>query len=145
MKGDSNLLVKRMKLAGRIIGLGTVGFVLTFLIGETAMEFQIEGMAAITAEAVIMSVISGIALAGCILSWWRLHPAGILLIVAAVLQGTGIPPLPALIPQDARVWAIVGLPYLVAGVLFLRSWRVGRGLVISQLLWTGFYRMSKLD
>ena len=114
MKGDSNLMAKRMKLAGQIIGLVTAGFVLTLLIGETAK----------TAEVVIMGVISGIALAGCILSWWRLRPAGILLIVAAVLQGTGIPPLPALIPQDARVWAIVGLPYLVAGVLFIRSWRL---------------------
>jgi len=127
MKGDRDLLAKRMRLAGRIIGLGTVGFVLTFLIGETAMEFQTEGMAAISAEVVIIGVISGIALAGCILSWWRLRPAGILLIVAAVLQGTGIPPLPALLPQDARVWAIVGLPYLVAGVLFVRAWWVGRG------------------
>ena len=129
MKDDKSLLAKRMKLAGRIIGLGTVGFVLAFLIGETAMEFQVEGMAAISAEVVIMGVISGIALAGCILSWWRLRPAGILLIVAAVLQGTGIPPLPALIPQDARVWAIVGLPYLVAGVLFLNSWRLSRELL----------------
>ena len=119
MKDDKSLLVKQMKLAGRIIGLGTVGFVLTFLIGE----------ATIAAEVVIIGVISGIALAGCILSWWRLHPAGILLVVAAVLQGTGIPPLPALIPQDARVWAIVGLPYLVAGVLFLNSWRLSRELL----------------
>jgi len=129
MKGDKNLQAKRMRLAGQIIGLVTVGFVLTFLIGETAMEFQIEGMAAITAEVVIIGVISGIALAGCILSWWRLHPAGILLIVAAVLQGTGIPPLPALIPQDARVWAIVGLPYLVAGVLFINAWRLSKKAV----------------
>ena len=110
MKDDKSLLAKRMKLAGQIIGLGTVGFVLTFLIGETAMEFQVEGMAAISAEVVIMGVISGIALAGCILSWWRLRPAGILLIVVAVLQGTGIPPLPALIPQDARVWLNVEIP-----------------------------------
>ncbi len=88
------------------------------------MEYQTEGMAAISAEVVIMSVISSVALAGCILSWWRLRPAGILLIVAAALQGSGIPPLPALLPQDARVWAIVGLPYLVAGVLFMRAWWV---------------------
>ena len=126
MKDDKHRMAKRMKLAGRIIGLGTVGFVLTFLIGETAMEFRVVGMAAISAEVVIMGVISGIALAGCILSWWRLHPAGILLIVGAVLQGTGIPPLPALIPQDARVWAILGLPYLVSGLLFLNSWRLSR-------------------
>ena len=121
-------LANRMILAGRIMGFGATGFFLTFLIGETAMEFEVEGMAAISAEVIIMSVLGGMALAGCILSWCRLRLGGILLIVSAVLGGVGIPPLNPLIPHDVRVWLIIYLPCLVAGVLFLNSWRISREL-----------------
>ena len=121
-------LVGRMILAGRIMGFGATGFFLTFLIGETAMEFEVEGMAAISAEVIIMSVLGGMALAGCILSWRRERLGGILLIVSAVLGGVGIPPLNPLLPHDVRVWLIIYLPYLVAGVLFLNSWLISREL-----------------
>jgi len=122
-------LARRLKLAGRGIGFGATGFFLTFLIGETAMEFEVEGMAAISAVVIIMSVLGGMALAGCILSWGRERLGGILLIVSAVLGGVGIPPLNPLIPHDVRVWLIIYLPYLVAGVLFLNSWRISRELL----------------
>ena len=117
-----------MTWAARVIGLGAVGFVLTFLIGETSAEFLAKGWAAVTIEVIIIGVIAGIALAGCIVSWGKQRAAGILLIVSAVLAGTNIPPLQPLIPYDIRVWLIVGLPRLVAGVLFLNSWRLSRGL-----------------
>jgi hypothetical protein len=116
-----------MKLAARIIGFGTVGFVLTFLIGETSAEFLAKGWAAVTVETVIVGVITVIALAGCIVSWGKLRAAGVLLIVSAFLSATNIPPLQPLIPYNVRVWLIVGLPYLVAGTLFLNSWRLSRG------------------
>jgi len=116
-----------MKLAARIIGFGTVGFVLTFLIGETSAEFLAKGWAAVTVETVIVGVITVIALAGCIVSWGKLRAAGVLLIVSAFLTATNIPPLQPLIPYNVRVWLIVGLPYLVAGTLFLNSWRLSRG------------------
>ncbi len=38
MAADNALQAKRMRLVGRVLGLGTVGFVLTFLIGETAIR-----------------------------------------------------------------------------------------------------------
>jgi hypothetical protein len=117
-----------MTLAARIIGLGAVGFVLTFLIGETSAEFLAKGWEAITAEAIIIGVITGVALAGCIVSWGKVRAAGILLIVSAVLCATNIPPVQPLIPHDVRVWLIVGLPRLVAGVLFLNAWRLSRRL-----------------
>lgn len=121
-------LTQRMTLAARIIGLGAVGFVLTFLIGETSAEFTAQGWEAVTIEVIIIGVITVIALAGCIVSWGKVRAAGILLIVSAVLCATNIPPVPPLIPGDVRVWLIVGLPRLVAGVLFLNSWRLSREL-----------------
>ena len=121
-------LTQRMTLAARIIGLGAVGFVLTFLIGETSAEYLAKGWEAVTIEVIIIGVITVIALAGCIVSWGKLRTAGILLIVSAVLCATNIPPVPPLIPYDVRVWLIVGLPRLVAGILFLNSWRLSRRL-----------------
>ncbi|MBN1862719.1 MAG: hypothetical protein JW790_03665 [Dehalococcoidales bacterium] len=119
----------RLKLAGRIIGFGVVGFVLTFLIGETCMEIQAEGWQTIGVAPALIGVITGVALAGCILSWWKLRLGGILLIISAVLCATNIPPLPPLIPQDVRVWLIIGLPRLVAGIFFLSAWRVSREVI----------------
>jgi len=121
-------LAQRMTVAARVIGLGAVGFVLTFLIGETSAEFMAQGWAAVSREVIIIGVITVIALAGCIVSWGKLRVAGILLIVSAVLCATNIPPVQPLIPYDVRVWLIVGLPRLVAGVLFLNAWRLSREL-----------------
>jgi len=117
-----------MTWAARVIGLGTVGFVLTFLIGDTSAEYLAKGWAAVTVETIIVGVITAIALAGCIVSWGKLRAAGVMLIVSAFLTATNIPPLQPLIPHNVRVWLIVGLPYLVAGVLLLNSWRLSRGL-----------------
>jgi hypothetical protein len=36
-------LASRLRLAVRIIGFGAVGFVLTFLIGETSIDFLAKG------------------------------------------------------------------------------------------------------
>ena len=121
-------VTRGMTWAARVIGLGTVCFVLTFLIGETSAEYLAKGWAAVTVEAVIVGVVTGIALAGCIVSWGKQRVAGVMLIVSAFLTATNIPPLQPLIPNNVRVWLIVGLPYLVAGTLFLNSWRLSRGL-----------------
>lgn len=121
-------VTRGMTVAARVIGIGTVGFVLTFLIGETSAEYLAKGWAAVTVESVIVGVITGIALAGCIVSWGKQRAAGVMLIVSAFLTATNIPPLQPLIPNNVRVWLIVGLPYLVAGTLFLNSWRLSRGL-----------------
>jgi len=121
-------VTQKMTWAARVIGFGTVGFVLTFLIGDTSAEYLAKGWVAVTVEIIIVGVITAIALAGCIVSWGKRRAAGILLIVSAFLTATNIPPLQPLIPNNVRVWLIVGLPYLVAGTLFLNSWRLSRGL-----------------
>ena len=122
-------LAEGMTWAGRVIGLGTVGFFLTLHIGWASVEFLAKGWEVITIEFILISVIGAIALAGCIVSWGLERVAGVLLIVSAVLGGTGIPPLQPLIPGNVRVWLIIYLPFLVAGVLFLNSWRLSRELV----------------
>lgn len=121
-------VTQKMTWAGRVIGFGAAGFVLTFLIGETSAEYLAKGWAAVTVEIIIVGVITAIALAGSIVSWGRLRAAGIMLIVSAFLTATNIPPLQPLVPNNVRVWLIVGLPYLVAGTLFLNSWRFSRKL-----------------
>ena len=121
-------LARRMTVAARVIGLGAVGFVLTLHIGWVSAEFMAQGWAAVSREVIIIGVITVIALVGCIVSWGKLRVAGILLIVSAVLCATNIPPVQPLIPYDVRVWLIVGLPRLVAGVLFLNAWRLSREL-----------------
>jgi len=121
-------LARRMTVAARVIGLGAVGFVLTLHIGWVSADFLAQGWAAVSRDVIIIGVITVIALVGCIVSWGKLRVAGILLIVSAVLCATNIPPVQPLIPYDVRVWLIVGLPRLVAGVLFLNAWRLSRGL-----------------
>ena len=124
MAGRQYQVAWRLKLAARILGFGSTSFVLTFLIGETAPEFMAVGGEAITVAEVLIGVITGIALAGCILSWWREKISGILLLVSAGLCGSNIPPLPPLIPGNMDVWLMIGLPRLVAGVFLIAAARI---------------------
>lgn len=116
-------LAKGMKWSARVIGLCVAGFFLTFLIGETITSILTEGwqpvMREVMVEVIPMGVFAGIALAGAILSWWRERLASILLMVTAI--GVGI-----LVEVPARVRLMFGLPYLLAGVLFLTSWWLSR-------------------
>lgn len=90
----------RLRLAARIIGFGNVSFVMSFLIGETCTEYLTRGWEALSLEGALVGMMAGLALAGCIVSWWREHLAGILLIVSSFLCAINIPPLPPLIPND---------------------------------------------
>jgi len=124
------MVVGRLRLAGRIIGFGIAGFFLFFFIGESAMEVAATGLAAFTAaltiEGVLLGVIAGVALAGCILSFWRVRAAGIMLVAVAGAMAAHIAVFAMM--NQLRAWLVVGLPYLVAGVLFLNSWRLSQEL-----------------
>jgi len=125
------MIAERMRLAARIIGFGIAGFFLFFFIGESAMEVAATGLAAFTAaltiEGVLLGVIAGVALAGCILSFWQERAAGIVLVVVAAALAAHIAVFA--MTNQLRAWLVVGLPYLVAGILFLNSWRLSRELV----------------
>ena len=117
-------LAKPMRWAGRMIGLVAVVFLLTFLVGAAIGEALAEGPAAITIEGITLGVLGAIALAGCILSWWRDRVAGLLLVLAAIGLGIHIGVVAG--RNHVLVWSMLGLPYLVAGVLLLGSWRLSR-------------------
>lgn len=122
-------LVKRMRLAVRIIGFVIIGFGGTMLIAEAVGEFLREGWVVVTEATptdpgVLLVIIGAVALAGFILSWWRERPAGILLVATAAALGAHIGVFAA--RNQLMVWSMLGLPFLIAGVLFLNAWRLSR-------------------
>ena len=86
------------------------------LIGSAVSEPLSQGTTTSLAGNLLV-VIGIVALAGCVLSWWRDLLAGILLLVTSAGLGTHIGIFAG--RYHLMVWAILGLPYLVAGVLLL--------------------------
>jgi hypothetical protein len=113
-------LAQGMRIAARVIGLAVALFGLMMAIGEGIQSLQTEGFKGFNLEflqgtLIILSLV--IALAGCIISWWRERLAGILLILTFIgLAITGAINRP---PNAGGL--IFGSPFLVAGVLFLLS------------------------
>ena len=125
MESKQYLLAKRMRWTGRVIGLFTAGFFLAFLIGEAISEVLAEDWeATIGVEGILLGILVAIALAGCIISWWRQRLGGILLILASIGLGIHI----GIIAQRNHflVWLIMGFPYLIAGGLLLYAWWLER-------------------
>jgi hypothetical protein len=125
-----------MRLAARIIGFISAGSGGEF-IGEGAYVLLLaaRGVPVFANDAgalvgVLGGVFSAIGLAACILSFWRERAAGIMLVSVAVAMGifVSIFSVPAIIPDRLMIWLWMGLPLLVAGVLFLNSWRLSREL-----------------
>jgi len=120
-------LAGRLRLAARIIGLGMVGFGAAMLIGEAVSEYLRGGMAVIEPiplELIIAIVIGAVALAGLILSWRRQKLAGIILVSCAAAMGAHV--IIFINRNQMMMWLILGLPYLISGVLFLNAWRISR-------------------
>jgi len=124
-ESNDNRLVKRIRLAARVIGLLVFGGFLLTLIVQGIYEAIAGNWEALTdIQGIMLAVITAVALAGCILSWWRERFAGILLIVTAVVMGTygGI----IAGRNNIVVGLVLCLLYIVPGVLFLISWRLSR-------------------
>ena len=113
---------KRMRWAARVIGLVAAAFLLAMLIGASIGELLAEESEPITIEGVSLVVLAVIALAGCIISWQRQRLAGTVLILAAIGLGIHIGFFAG--RNHFLAWSMVGLPYLVAGVLLLISLRL---------------------
>lgn len=94
------------------------------LIGEAVSEFLAQGFVTTSLEGGLLVMIGIVALAGCVLSWWRDLLAGILLLVTSAGLGAHIGIFAG--RNHLMVWSILGLPYLVAGVLLLYAWRLSR-------------------
>jgi len=123
--------VELMRLAGRIIAYSITGFGGAMLIGEAVGEFTQKGWAVITEATptdpgLLLAIIGAFALVGCILSWWRERAAGILLVAVSAALGAHIANFAG--RNHMLAWSMLGLPYLVAGILLLNSWRLSREL-----------------
>ena len=109
---------KRMKWTARIIGLLiAVGF-LTVLI----LEGLAESGEAIETAGILVVVLNAVALAGCLLSWWREWVAGTALVLVAAGFGAHIAAYAG--RNHFLAWLVWGLPYLVVATLFFISWRI---------------------
>ena len=117
--GNEHRLVKRMRWSARVIGLISVGFGGTMLIGEAISEFLSQGFITTSIEGSLLVMIAAVALAGCVLSWWRDRLAGSLLVATSLGLGIHIGIFAG--RNHVLAWSIVGLPYLVAGVLLFTS------------------------
>ena len=113
-------LAKPMRWTARAIALVGATYFMVVLIGSAVNE----GVGPITIEGATIAVLALLALAGCVASWWRERLAGILLIGTAV--GLGIHIGICAGQHHLLAWLMMGLPYLVAGLLLLGSLQLSR-------------------
>ena len=113
-------LAKWSRWVGRTIALIESVFFLIFLIAGAIAD----GEEPIGAAGVFLLLLQVIAFDACILSWYRLRRAGVLLCAASI--GLGIHIGVCAGHNHFFAWLMVGLPYLVAGLLLLYSWRLSR-------------------
>jgi len=104
-------LAKRMRWAARVIGL-------------IISEFLAQGFVTTSVEGGLLVVIGLAALAGCVMSWWRDIPASILLVATSAGLAVHIGIFAG--RNHFLAWSMLGLPYLVAGVLLINAWRLSK-------------------
>ena len=108
-------LAKRMRWAARVICLIVTVFGATMLIGEAVTEFISQGLVTTSIEGSLLVIIGLVALAGCVIIWWRDLPASILLVVTSAGLGVHIGIFAG--RNHFLAWSILGLPYLIASML----------------------------
>jgi len=113
-----NSLVKLMRWSARVIGLIAALFLVAMLIGAAVTE----GVEPIGIAGITLGLLGVMALASCIISWWRERLAGILLVLTATGLGAHIGIFAG--RNHFLAWLMVGLPYLVAGALLLVARRL---------------------
>jgi len=113
-------LARLSRWAARAIGTIAAVFFVVMLIGSALSE----GMGPVTTESVTLVLLAAVALAGCAVSWWRDMTAGILLVLTSIGFGVHIGCFAG--HGHVAAWAIIGLPYLLAGILILSAWRLSR-------------------
>ena len=114
--------------SGRVIGLiASIGWLLIMTASAThdiTTDNSLELASSDVVQGALVAVIAAIALAGCIFSWWRLRASALLLVIASA--GMGIHIAFNAGRNHFFAWSVSGLPFLIAGVLFLGSWWVSR-------------------
>ena len=117
-EGRCHRLAKPMRYAARAIALVGALCFLTVLIGAAITDRS----GPVTMEGITLAVLGLMALAACVASWWRERLAATLLMATSV--GLGIHIGVCAGHSHFLAWSMVGLPYLVAGLLLLASWRL---------------------
>ena len=117
-------LAGRMRWTARIVGLVVAIFMTIMVIGSAAGEITSDEPIPFDVEGVTLGIITAVALAGCIMSWWRERLAAMLLVLAAI--GLAIHIGISAGRNHVLAWTMLGLPYLIAGVLLFGSWRLSR-------------------
>jgi len=113
-------LAKFLRWAGRIIASIAAIWFAVMLIGSAITE----GLGPITMEAGTLVFLGLITIAGGILSWWKDAISGILLLLTSVGLGIHISCYAG--HNHVFAWVLIDLPYLVAGILMLSSWRLSK-------------------
>lgn len=113
-------LAKRIRWAARAVSSVAALCFVGMLIGSAVAE----GVGPITIENTTLVLLGAVGSAGCIASWWRDTAAGILLVLTSVGLGVHIGYFAG--HNHVLAWSIIGLPYLVAGVLLLQAYRLSR-------------------
>ena len=117
-------MARRMTRAAQIIGLLAAIFLAIMVVGSAAGEIIDDEPASFDVEGVTLGIITVVALSGCILSWWRERLAGTLLFLVAI--GLAVHIGISAGRNHVLAWTMLGLPYLIAGLLLLGSWRLSR-------------------
>jgi len=119
---------KVMRWTGRVIGLiASIGWLLIMTASAThdiTTDNGLELSGSDVVQGALIAVIAIIALAGCIFSFWRLRFSVLFLVIASA--GMGIHIAFNAGRNHFFAWSVSGLPFLIAGVLFLGSWWVSR-------------------
>ena len=118
---------KVMRWTGRVIGLIVSISWLLIMTASTTHDITDNGLELSGSDVVqgaLIAVIAAIALAGCIFSWRQLRFSALLLVIASA--GMGIHIAFNAGRNHFFAWSVSGLPYLIAGVLFLGSWWASR-------------------
>ncbi len=106
------------RTAGRLIG-----FIVSVL-SVILMAFGLFGDIGLDTGGFLMLSLAAMALASCIVSYWRLRLAGILLVLISIAFGVQISVYA--IDNHFFAWVIMGFPYLVAGALMILGWWLER-------------------
>ena len=119
---------KGIRWAARVIGLGGTLFYLMLLFAAWESPGFFNTFYIHSTVGIFLAATAVIALAGCIISWWRVRLAGVLLIISL------LPPLGLVICEivmgrytyDAEAWLGYASALPVAGLLFFLSWWLSR-------------------
>ncbi len=121
-------IAKGLRWAARVIGVGGIVFYLFCLFAASTFGDTLFDNSAVVISSRVTVVI---ALAGCFISWWREWLAGVLLIISwLTYSGWFIYKIAMahyyLVQLHFLSYLVIGSPLLLAGLLFLLSWRLSR-------------------